>query len=125
MAAMLREAGATPEHMVRMTWYIVDRVEYHARLAELGAVYREVMGRNFPAMTCVEVAALMEQRARIESRSRPWSRTSPDAAPRYLTTPVTSMVTRRSACRHWMSAARGCASAQFWVTGSRSPRLAR
>ncbi len=66
VAAVLREAGATPQHMVRMTWYIVDRVEYHARLAELGAVYREVMGRNFPAMTCVEVAALMEQRARIE-----------------------------------------------------------
>lgn len=66
VAAVLREAGAAPEHMVRMTWYIVDRVEYHARLAELGAVYREVMGRNFPAMTCVEVAALMEQRARIE-----------------------------------------------------------
>lgn len=66
VAAVLREAGAGPEHMVRMTWYIVDRVEYHARLAELGAVYREVMGRNFPAMTCVEVAALMEQRARIE-----------------------------------------------------------
>lgn len=66
VAAVLREAGAAPEHMVRMTWYIVDRVEYHARLAELGAVFREVMGRNFPAMTCVEVAALMEQRARIE-----------------------------------------------------------
>lgn len=66
VAAVLREAGATPQHMVRMTWYIVDRVEYHARLAELGAVYREVMGRNFPAMTCVEVAALMETRAKIE-----------------------------------------------------------
>lgn len=66
VAAVLHEAGATPQHMVRMTWYIVDRVEYHARLAELGAVYREVMGRNFPAMTCVEVAALMEPRARIE-----------------------------------------------------------
>ncbi len=66
VVAVLREAGATPQHMARMTWYIVDRVEYHARLAELGAVYREVMGRNFPAMTCVEVAALMETRAKIE-----------------------------------------------------------
>jgi enamine deaminase RidA (YjgF/YER057c/UK114 family) len=53
---VLQEAGAGPEHMVRMTWYILDRVEYNARLKELGQVYREVMGRNFPAMTCVQVA---------------------------------------------------------------------
>ena len=66
IAAVLREAGAGPEHMVRMTWYIVDRVEYNNRLPELGAVYREVMGRNFPAMTCVQVAALVEARARVE-----------------------------------------------------------
>jgi enamine deaminase RidA (YjgF/YER057c/UK114 family) len=52
--------------MVRMTWYVVDRGEYVARLRELGAAYREVMGRNFPAMTCVEVSALMEARAQIE-----------------------------------------------------------
>ena len=64
--AVLKEAGAGPEHMVRMTWYIVDRVEYNARLKEIGGVYREVMGRNFPAMTCVQVAALMESRAKIE-----------------------------------------------------------
>ena len=63
---VLAQAGAGPEHMVRMTWYIVDRVEYHARLKELGQVYREVMGRNFPAMTCVQVAALMEARAKVE-----------------------------------------------------------
>ncbi len=59
-------AGAGPEHMVRMTWYVVDRDEYNARLAELGAVYREVMGKNFPAMTCVEVSRLVESRAKIE-----------------------------------------------------------
>lgn len=64
--AVLKAGGAGPEHMVRMTWYVVDRVEYVARLKELGGVYREVMGKNFPAMTCVEVAALVEERARIE-----------------------------------------------------------
>lgn len=64
--AVLQSGGAGPEHMVRMTWYVVDRVEYIARLKELGAAYREVMGRNFPAMTCVEVSALVEKRARIE-----------------------------------------------------------
>ena len=66
VVAVLNEAGAGPEHMVRMTWYVIDRVEYNARLKELGGVYREVIGRNFPAMTCVEVSALMEARARIE-----------------------------------------------------------
>jgi enamine deaminase RidA (YjgF/YER057c/UK114 family) len=64
--AILQAGGAGPEHMVRMTWYVVDRVEYIARLRELGTVYREVMGKNFPAMTCVQVAALVEERARIE-----------------------------------------------------------
>jgi enamine deaminase RidA (YjgF/YER057c/UK114 family) len=66
VAAVLKAAGAGPEHMVRMTWYVVDRVEYGAHLKELGLVYREVMGRNFPAMTCVEVSALIEERARVE-----------------------------------------------------------
>ena len=66
IVAILHEAGADPSHMVRMTWYIVDRVEYNARLKELGQVYREVMGRHFPAMTCVQVAALVEQRAKVE-----------------------------------------------------------
>ena len=64
--AVLKEAGAGPEHMVRMTWYVIDRVEYNARLKELGAAYREVIGKHFPAMTCVEVAALMEARAKVE-----------------------------------------------------------
>ena len=66
VAAVLKEAGAGPEHMVRMTWYVIDRVEYNARLKELGGVYRDVMGKNFPAMTCVQVAALMEARAKVE-----------------------------------------------------------
>ena len=66
IAAVLAVAGAGPQHMVRMTWYITDRVEYNARLKELGTVYREVMGRNFPAMTCVQVAALVEARAKVE-----------------------------------------------------------
>lgn len=66
IVAVLKAAGALPEHMVRMTWYVVDKVEYVARLKELGPVYREVMGKNFPAMTCVQVAGLVEDRARIE-----------------------------------------------------------
>jgi enamine deaminase RidA (YjgF/YER057c/UK114 family) len=64
--AVLACAGAAPEHMVRMTWYVIDRDEYNARLKELGAVYREVMGKNFPAMSCVAVAALMEKSAKVE-----------------------------------------------------------
>lgn len=64
--AVLREADAGPEHMVRMTWYILDRDEYVARLKELGAVYREVIGRNFPTMSCVEVSRLIEARAKVE-----------------------------------------------------------
>ena len=64
--AVLEAGGAGPQHMARMTWYVVDKVEYVARLKELGPVYREVMGKNFPAMTCVQVAGLVEDRARIE-----------------------------------------------------------
>ena len=63
---MLACAGAGPEHMVRMTWYITDRDEYNARLRELGTVYREVLGKHFPAMTCVEVSRLVEPRAKVE-----------------------------------------------------------
>jgi enamine deaminase RidA (YjgF/YER057c/UK114 family) len=66
IVAVLAEAGAGPEHMVRMTWYILDREEYNARLKELGAVYRELIGKNFPAMSCVQVAGLMEARAKVE-----------------------------------------------------------
>jgi len=66
IAEVLKAGGAGPVNMVRMTWYIVDRVEYNARLKEIGSVYRDVMGKNFPAMTCVQVAALMEARAKVE-----------------------------------------------------------
>ena len=66
VVAVLKEAGAGTEHMVRMTWYVIDRVEYNARLKELGGVYRDVIGRHFPAMTCIEVSALMEERAKVE-----------------------------------------------------------
>ena len=59
-------AGAGPQHMVRMTWYILDRDEYNARLRELGEAYRAVMGKHFPAMTCVEVRRLVEARAKVE-----------------------------------------------------------
>ena len=64
--AILEADGARPEHLVRLTWYVVDRIEYNSRLKELGAVYREVMGKNFPAMACVQVAGLMEARAKVE-----------------------------------------------------------
>ena len=59
-------ASAGPQHMVRMTWYVTDRDEYNRRLAELGPVYRDAMGRNFPAMTAVQVAGLVEARAKVE-----------------------------------------------------------
>jgi enamine deaminase RidA (YjgF/YER057c/UK114 family) len=64
--AILAEDGAGPEHVVRMTWYVVDIDEYRFGLAEIGAAYKEVMGRNFPAMAVVQVSALVEPAARIE-----------------------------------------------------------
>ena len=64
--AVLAEAGARPEHMVRMTWYVVDRGDYLARGRDIGAVYREVMGHYDVAMSAVEVSALMEERAKVE-----------------------------------------------------------
>jgi enamine deaminase RidA (YjgF/YER057c/UK114 family) len=63
---ILAEAGGKPEHIARMTWYVVDKRDYQARAAEIGAVYRELMGRHFPAMTAVEVSALIEDRAKVE-----------------------------------------------------------
>ncbi|MEX0405228.1 RidA family protein [Aquibium sp. LZ166] len=66
IAAVLAEAGAEPRHVVRMTWYITDKREYLARLPELGDAYRAVMGKHFPAMTMVQVAALIEDRAKVE-----------------------------------------------------------
>ena len=64
--AIMAEDGAGPEHMVRMTWYITDKREYLARAKEVGAAYREIMGKNYPAMACVQVAALIEDAAKIE-----------------------------------------------------------
>jgi enamine deaminase RidA (YjgF/YER057c/UK114 family) len=66
IVAVLAEAGAAPENVVRMTWYVVDKQEYLARPRDLGAAYRRVFGRHFPAMTAVQVTALMEDRARVE-----------------------------------------------------------
>lgn len=66
IVAVLRAGGAQPEHVVRMTWYVVDMDEYRGALAELGAVYRDVMGANYPAMTLVEVRCLVELEARLE-----------------------------------------------------------
>jgi enamine deaminase RidA (YjgF/YER057c/UK114 family) len=64
--AVLREAGAGPEHVARMTWYVTDKREYLARARELGEAYRALMGRHFPAMAVVEVSALVEDRAKLE-----------------------------------------------------------
>lgn len=63
---ILAEAGARPEHVVRLTWYVVDKREYVAAYPRLGKAYREVMGRHYPAMTAVQVAALVEDAARVE-----------------------------------------------------------
>ena len=63
---VLAEVGASPEHLVRLTWYVTSRDEYLASLEGLGAAYREVIGRHFPAMTLVQVVALVEQRAKVE-----------------------------------------------------------
>ncbi|MEH6434836.1 RidA family protein [Massilia sp. DD77] len=66
IVAVLREAGAGPEHIVRMTWYVVDKREYLDAGAALGAAYRDTIGRHYPAMSAVQVSALIEDRARVE-----------------------------------------------------------
>ena len=66
IVAVLAEADARPEHLVRLTWYVTDKREYLARLGEIGQSYRRVIGRHFPAMTLVQVAALLEDRAKVE-----------------------------------------------------------
>jgi enamine deaminase RidA (YjgF/YER057c/UK114 family) len=66
VVAVLAAGGAKPEHVVRMTWYLTDKREYIASYRALGAAYRETMGRHFPAMTAVEVGALIEDRAKVE-----------------------------------------------------------
>jgi enamine deaminase RidA (YjgF/YER057c/UK114 family) len=64
--AVLAEAGAGPEHIVRLTWYVTDKREYAARLKDVGEAYRSVIGRHFPPMTLVEVSGLMEDAAKVE-----------------------------------------------------------
>lgn len=64
--AVLREAGAGPEHVARMTWYVTDKRAYLAALTDIGAAWREKMGRNYPAMAVVQVTALVEDAALIE-----------------------------------------------------------
>lgn len=66
IVAVLAEAGATPEHIVRLTWYVTSAQQYRSEAVALGAVYREVLGRNFPTMSAVQVAALMEPSALVE-----------------------------------------------------------
>jgi enamine deaminase RidA (YjgF/YER057c/UK114 family) len=66
IVAVLAEAKAKPEHIVRMTWYVVDKKEYLASSKALGAAYREVIGRHYPAMAAVEVSGLIEDKARVE-----------------------------------------------------------
>lgn len=64
--AILAEDGAGPEHIVRMTWYVTDRSDYLGCIKEIGSVYREMIGKHYPAMAVVEVAGLVEAAARIE-----------------------------------------------------------
>lgn len=66
IVAILAEAGAGPEHIVRFTWYVTDKREYLANLRGVGEAYREVIGRHYPAMAAIEVKGLMEDRAKIE-----------------------------------------------------------
>jgi enamine deaminase RidA (YjgF/YER057c/UK114 family) len=66
VAAVLREAGAGPEHVVRMTWYITDKPAYLAARRDIGRAWREVLGRIYPAMAVVVVGALIEDRAKVE-----------------------------------------------------------
>ena len=66
VVAVCAEAGAKPEHIVRLTWFITSKREYLAALKDIGAAYREIMGRHYPVMTVVEITALVEDRAKIE-----------------------------------------------------------
>ena len=64
--AVLAEAGAGPEHVVRMTWYVTNKQDYLSRLPEVGKIYRSVMGRHYPAMALLQIVALVEDRAKVE-----------------------------------------------------------
>ena len=79
--AVLAEAGAGPEHVARMTWYVTDRREYLAHTKALGEVYRELMGRVYPAMTLVEVSGLVEDGAKVEIETTAVIPSAAQAAP--------------------------------------------
>ena len=64
--AVLAEAGGKPEHIVRMTWYILDKKEYLGAIKEVGAAYRELIGRHYPTMAVVQVSGLVEDEAKLE-----------------------------------------------------------
>ncbi|OIQ67612.1 2-iminobutanoate/2-iminopropanoate deaminase [mine drainage metagenome] len=66
IVAVLAEGGAGPEHIVRLTWYVTSKQDYLTNLRALGAVYREILGRHYPAMALVQVVALVEDRAKVE-----------------------------------------------------------
>jgi enamine deaminase RidA (YjgF/YER057c/UK114 family) len=66
IVTLVAEAGGQPQHITRLTWFVLDKQEYLSRLRELGEVYRSVMGKHFPAMTLVQVGALVEDEARLE-----------------------------------------------------------
>ena len=66
IVAVLAEAGGKPEHIVRLTWFVTSREQYHTELPAIGAAYRAVMGKHFPAMSVVQVVALMEADAKVE-----------------------------------------------------------
>ena len=63
---VLKEAGGGPEHIVRLTWYVIDKQEYLASLNAVGRAYRELMGKNYPTMAVVQVSGLVEDAARLE-----------------------------------------------------------
>jgi len=66
IVAVLAEAGGRPEHLVRLTWYVLDKQEYLASLKEVGAAYRELIGKHYPVMAVLQVSGLVEDRARLE-----------------------------------------------------------
>jgi enamine deaminase RidA (YjgF/YER057c/UK114 family) len=66
IVTLVAEAGGQPQHITRLTWFVLDKREYLSRLRELGEVYRSVMSKHFPAMTLVQVGALVEDEARLE-----------------------------------------------------------
>ena len=66
IVAILAEAGARPEHLARLTWYVTDKQEYLSALKQIGQAYKDVIGRHYPAMALVQVVALVEDRAKVE-----------------------------------------------------------